>query len=118
MGKDYRLVFYETAAGRIPVRDYLRSQSKTVRGVAGWLLTRLEEEGPDLERPAADHLGDGIYELRIIVAGDQHRILYFFADDTIVTTNAFLKKTRKVPIVEIAKARSARAAWHAGEAAP
>lgn len=107
----YTLKFYEKQAGDCQVRDYLRSQDKKVRGDAGWLLTRLESEGDKLERPTTDFLEDGIYELRIKVKRNQHRILYFFHKTTIVATNAFLKKSGKVPRAEIKKAKMARADW-------
>lgn len=107
----YELIFYEDARGICQVRDYLRAQSKKVRGHAGWLLQRLEEDGPNLIRPSAACLGDGIYELRIIAERRQHRILYFFDREFIVATNAFLKKSDRVPDAEIEKAKKTRAAW-------
>lgn len=107
----YVLKFYEKPNGECQVKDYLRAQAKAVRGEAGWLLTRLQAEGNRLERPITGHLGNGIYELRIIVGRHQHRILYFFHRSTIVATNAFMKKSRKVPEGEIDKAKRARADW-------
>lgn len=107
----FTLRLYEKPDGECQVSDYLRSKSKKVRGEAGWLLTRLENEGDALERPLVGFLKDGIYELRVIVERHQHRILFFFQKRTIVATNAFLKKTRKVPEGEIDKAKAARADW-------
>ena len=105
------LVLFSDACGRCQVRDYLRDQSKKVRGHAGWLLQVLEEQGHELDRPAAGHLGGGIYELRVIVERQQHRILFFYDRWFIVATNAFLKKTDRVPEAEIAKAEKARLEW-------
>jgi len=107
----HELVLFEDEHGRCPVRDYLRSQSKRVRGHAGWLLQVLEEQGHRLERPIAAHLGEGIYELRIIVERQQHRILFFFDHESILATNAFLKKSDKVPETELTKAKKARREW-------
>lgn len=107
----FTLKFYEKPGGECQVSDYLRSQNKKVRGEAGWLLTRLEKEGDKLERPLVGFLKDGIYELRLIVERNQHRILFFFQKETIVATNAFLKKARKVPEGEIDKAKAARGDW-------
>ena len=108
---EHALFFYERENGDCQVREYLRATSKRVRGEAGWLLERLEHEGHELERPAADFLEDGIYELRVIVDRQHHRILYFFHGDKIVATNAFLKKSRRIPEAEIARAQAARADW-------
>lgn len=107
----FSLRFYEKPDGECQVSDYLRAQSKKVRGEAGWLLTRLENESDKLERPLVGFLEDGIYELRVIVERHQHRVLYFFHKQIIVATNAFLKKTPKVPKGEIDKAKAARADW-------
>ncbi|UPT74414.1 MAG: type II toxin-antitoxin system RelE/ParE family toxin [Elusimicrobiota bacterium] len=71
----------------------------------------MENEGNTLGRPAVGYLEDGIYELRIIVERDQHRILFFFEGDIIVATHAFLKKTKKVPAEEIKRALKIRADW-------
>lgn len=114
MGHELR--FYETARGERPVTSYLKRQGKRVSAEAGWLLTRLESEGSALERPAADYVEDGIYELRVIVDRQQHRILYFFHGDAIVVTNAFKKKSGPVPKPEIERAKRARADWLAREA--
>lgn len=110
-GVAHILKFYEEPNGQCQVRDYLRANNKAVRGEAGWLLTRLQEEGDSLERPLSGYLEDGIYELRIIVERNQHRILYFFHKSTIIATNAFIKKSHRVPKGEIGKAKEARADW-------
>jgi phage-related protein len=70
----------------------------------------LEEHGPQLPRPYADILRDGIHELRIKMSGDQSRVLYFFTyKDIIVLTHPFTKHTSKVPKEEIEKAILIRA---------
>ncbi|MBI5245532.1 MAG: type II toxin-antitoxin system RelE/ParE family toxin [Elusimicrobia bacterium] len=109
--EEHGLVFFEGRRGDCPVRDYLRGQSKKVRGHAGWLLEVLDEQGVKLGRPTVGHLGDGIYELRVIVDRQQHRILFFFDHEFIVATNAFLKKSDRVPEAEIIEAKKARLEW-------
>ena len=70
----FSLRFHEKPDGECQVKDYIRSRSKKVRGKAGWLLSRLENEGNKLERPLVGFLEDGIYELRVIVERERHRI--------------------------------------------
>lgn len=89
----------------------MRTQSKSVRGEAGRLLECLEREGNRLKRPIADYVEDGIYELRIIVERQQHRILYFFHKKIIIATNAFLKKSGKIPKGQLSLAKKCRADW-------
>ena len=70
------------------------------------LISYLEDLGPNLPRPYADILEDGIHELRIKLSGDQIRILYFFCYKSfIVLTHVFNKNTDKVPKSEIKKAQ-------------
>jgi phage-related protein len=69
----------------------------------------LETDGPNLPRPYADLLKDGIHELRIKLTGTQVRILYFFCyQNIIVLTHVFVKHTNTVPESEIALAKSYR----------
>ncbi len=73
------------------------------------LLKLLKELGPDLRRPYADTLREGIRELRVVFGGDSFRLLYFFfMGDRIVVTHAFTKKTARVPDVEIERSLRCR----------
>jgi len=67
------------------------------------------ERGPDLPRPYADLLTDGIHELRLKLSGDQVRILYFFCyKEYIILTHVFTKQTDVVPPSEIKRAQKCR----------
>ncbi len=107
----FELKFYEKPDGECQVRDYLRSGGKALSAKAGSILRRLQEKGPRIRRPEADYLRDGIFELRIKVERNQHRILYFFNGGAIVLTNAFLKSSRQVPREEIDRATKFREDW-------
>lgn len=72
----------------------------------------LEEKGPFLERPYADLLEDGIYELRVRFSKGRYRIFYFFWNgNKIVLTHGITKKTRIVPSTEIERAKRYREDW-------
>ena len=72
-------------------------------------LEALSRLGYQAKRPLVDYLGDGIYELRVKVERKQLRALYFFfAGNKIVITHGFVKKSKKVPKIEIEKARRFR----------
>jgi len=71
----------------------------------------LKKYGPDLKRPYADLLDGPIRELRVQFARDEVRSLYFFADTVIVFTHGFIKKTNKVPLGEIERAKRIMADW-------
>jgi phage-related protein len=67
-------------------------------------LRRLEAFGYELQRPDADYLRDGIYELRVGLQGINYRILYFFYGTTAVVISHGLIKERSVPKLEIEQA--------------
>jgi len=100
----------ETADGICPVQEFIdtrkdRDQAK----IFSW-LGLLEEHGPNLPRPYADMLSEGIHELRVKLTGDQVRILYFFCyKEFIILSHAFIKRTNAVPQAEIKRAQKCRA---------
>jgi phage-related protein len=93
----------------MPVKDYIDSFSLRERAKTMAFISLLEEKGPNLPRPYADTLEDGIHELRIKLTGTQTRILYFFCfKDIIILTNALEKYTSVVPKAEITVAKNRR----------
>ena len=110
MAKKWNIVFYETETGASEVELFLDSLSDDNRAKAVSWIEALEDRGPDLPRPYADLLEDGIHELRIKLSGGQYRILYFFCyGDIIILTHAHRKLSGKVEKAEIKKAKKARA---------
>ena len=101
----YRIFFYKTPRGDSPFEAFLEGHNDKVRAKFIKLLDVLREHGPNLKRPYADILLEGIRELRVGFGGNAYRALYFFfVDDSIVITHAFMKKTEKVPPEEIERA--------------
>ena len=93
----------------MPVLEYVDNLSLRERAKVMALVGFLEEKGPNLPRPYADLLEDGIHELRIKLTGTQVRFLYFFCyRDIIVLTNVFDKHSAKVPKTEINIAKESR----------
>jgi len=92
--------------GVCPVKDFIDGLNLKNRAkITAW-IDKLEELGPNLPRPFADLLEDGIHELRVKLSGSQIRVLYFFCyQKNIVLSNQFIKNTEKVPreYIEIAK---------------
>ena len=109
MNGKWQLLYYIKKDGAKPVEEYIRKLSVNERAKTLAFIDHLKEKGPDLHRPYADLLEDGIYELRIKLTGEQVRILYFFCyKDIIILTNAFEKHTDKVPKSEIRMAKKNR----------
>ncbi len=104
--KKWHVFYYESAAGACPVQEFIDSRKERDQAkILSW-VSLLEERGPDLPRPYADVLIDGIHELRVKLSGDQVRILYFFCyKEFIVLIHAFTKRTDAVPPSEIKRAQ-------------
>ena len=98
------VVFYREDDGTVPIRDWLDKQPPKIRDKCLARLARLEETGHELRRPEADHLRDGIYELRATYRSVQYRILYFFSSKDVVVVSHVLHKERQVPPLEIERA--------------
>ena len=100
-----QISYYTTARGECPFQTFLDGATEKVQAKFGKMLNLLEEKGPELRRPYADYLRDGIWELRVGFGGDQFRALYFFWDlKRIVITHGIIKKTNRVPPGEIDRA--------------
>ncbi len=110
MNRTWNILYYEARNGHCPTQDFIDSQKERDQAKIFAWLAQLENRGPNLPRPYADLLEDGIHELRIKLSGDQVRVLYFFSlRDFIILTHAFTKNTDRVPLYEIRKAKNCRA---------
>lgn len=108
----YKVVFYSTSAGKEPAREFIESLPLKTKAKALRDLSLLQERGPRMREPFSKHLTDGLFELRVNAGGDAARVFYFFyAGRTIVITGGFLKKTRKTPSHELARALGCKRDW-------
>ena len=106
---DFKIEFYETENGHVPVAEFLESLDKRMQAHALHMITLLARNGNELRPPDSKYLIDGIFELRIKSGKDISRILYFFQiGQKIILTNGFIKKTQKTPRREIELARHYR----------
>jgi len=101
--------YYETLDGKCPAQEFIDSRDKENQAKILSLISYLEEHGPNLPRPYADLLVDGIHELRTKLSGDEVRTLYFFCFKRyIILTHSFIKHENAVPTKEINKAKMLR----------
>ncbi|MGQ0568837.1 MAG: type II toxin-antitoxin system RelE/ParE family toxin [Armatimonadota bacterium] len=111
----FDIVFYRTKNGKCQACDYARAMDINHQAKAKRWFQELAKLGEELPPEYGEHLRDGVWELRINIQHHQHRFLYSFWKDIIVVTNAFLKKSQKVPPAEIERSRKAMADWIARE---
>jgi phage-related protein len=111
-GPAWQIELYADAEGQAPVREFLRSLNAVQRRAIGRTIQLLEDNGPTLVEPHANHLQNGIWELRTQVEGDAFRCLYFTGPgQRFVILHVFAKKTQKTPERQIRTARRRREEW-------
>jgi phage-related protein len=99
------VVFYRTAAGAEPVREWLRSLSAEDRRIIGTDLATVQVGWP-IGMPLCRPLGSGMWELRSRLTSNRiARVVFFVAEGRIGLVHGFVKKTQKTPPAEIALAQ-------------
>jgi hypothetical protein len=97
MKSKWKIIYYTKNDNSCPVKEFINNRKPKNKAKILTFLELLEEKGPNLLRPYADILEDGIHEIRIKLSGDQIRILYFFCyKNYIILTNPFIKNTDKI----------------------
>ena len=108
--KEFEVIFYSTANGFEPAREFLDSLNVKLRAKMAGTILILQEMGTTIREPYSKAIEDGIFELRAKVGLDISRVLYFFyIGNRIILTNGFIKKTQKTPRKEIELAKKYRA---------
>ncbi|MBI4963051.1 MAG: type II toxin-antitoxin system RelE/ParE family toxin [Desulfomonile tiedjei] len=109
-----RVVFYQEG-DKVPVQDWVDKRSVDEQDACYERIEELRDYGYELGFPAAEHLEDGIWQLRVRVKKVRLRMLYFFYErKTAAVTHGFHKDTKKVPPIEIQKAKDKRARHRTG----
>jgi phage-related protein len=99
------LVFYRTAAGNEPVREWLIGLGPANRREIGLDLQRVQFRWP-VGMPLVRPLGDGLFEVRTTLPGKAiSRVLFCFHEGELFALHAFIKKTRATPPEELKLAR-------------
>jgi len=110
------VVFFRTAAGGEPVRDWIKSLEVEDRRAIGQDLQRVEYRWP-IGMPLCRAMGDGLYEVRTGLSGGRIARLFFCVDGErqMVLLHALLKKQRKTPAVDLDVARRNKRIYEAGK---
>ena len=90
------VVFFRTAAGNEPVREWLKSLQEDERKQIGADILSVQYGWP-LGLPLVDSLGHGLWEVRSRTASRIARTIFFVSNDTIILLHGFIKKTRATP---------------------
>lgn len=98
-------VFYRTAAGNEPVREWLKGLTADDRRIIGTDI-RTVELGWPIGMPVCRPMGEGLLEVRSSITDKRiARVLFCIHDGKMVLLHGFVKKTQKTPDEEMDKAR-------------
>lgn len=99
------VVFYMTASGSVPVRDWMRKMEREDRRRIGLDLLRVQENWP-IGMPLCRSLGGGLWEARSSLGnGRIARLIFCMRGSEIYVLHGYIKKTQKTPPQELALAR-------------
>jgi phage-related protein len=99
------LVFFQTAAGSEPVREWLKGLRENERHAIGRDLMRAQWRWP-VGMPLCRPLGNGLWEVRTDLPTHQTaRVLLCLHQEHLVALHGFVKKTRATPDEDLALAR-------------
>ena len=104
-GPIYKVIFYRTAQGAEPVREWLQSLEKPERFRLGKAIQLLQMNGPALSMPYACPLSSGLFELRERIGKVRYRVFYGFDGGRIVVLLHAAMKDQRVIEDDLALAR-------------
>ena len=99
-------IFFRTAAGNEPVREWLKAISPEDRLRIGEDI-RTVEYGWPIGMPACRPLGNGLHEVRTSLAGNRIARVFFYIDarQQMVLLHGIVKKTQATPVADLELAR-------------
>ena len=90
-------IFYATARGNEPVRQWLKKLDAESRRIVGEDIAAAEFGWP-VGMPLCRDMGKGLYEVRNHIAGGRiARVLFSPIEGEMVLLHGFIKKTQKTP---------------------
>ncbi len=102
------LVFYRTATGSEPVREWLKGLAEAERQAIGKDLLRAQWRWP-VGMPLCRPMGSGLWEVRTDLPTKRTaRVLLCLYHQHLVALHGFIKKTRATPDEDLATARKRR----------
>lgn len=105
IARKIELVFYRTAAGNEPVRDWLSALPVENKRAIGLDLQRVQYRWP-VGMPLVRPMGKGLFEVRTVLSdGTIARVLFCFHRGEIYALHGFIKKAQKTPPVDLKLAR-------------
>jgi phage-related protein len=103
--KPIPLVFWKSATGHEPVRDWLNELPRQDQRTIGRDIAKVQFGWP-VGLPVCRALGRGLWEVRSSLPSSREaRVLFGFHDGMLIALTAFIKKTQATPAGELALAQ-------------
>ena len=99
--------YWHNPSGKAPVEKYIDSiENKEERAEILSVLNGIQENGTDAIGVEFRHIEGKLWELKMRIYSNQHRIFYVvLKGNKMILLHAYLKKTQKAPLKEVAVAR-------------
>ena len=104
-GPEFTIEWYIKESGDLPALEFFKKQSKEKQRKLLNLLRLMGEMGKIFDKTKFRNEGDGIYAFK---PQPDRYLCFFFKGKKIIITNAFIKKSQKLPAKEKDRALQAR----------
>jgi phage-related protein len=98
------VVFFATAAGNEPVRDWLLGLARDDRRSVGFDI-KTAQYGWPIGMPLIRKLEPGLWEVRSHISAGIVRVIFTVQGDRMVLLHGFVKKSQKTPATDLKTAR-------------
>ncbi len=107
-------VFYRSASGDEPVREWLKALPKTARQTIGEDIAYVQYKWP-IGKPRVDHLRGSVWEVRSTIGNRIARVLFAVEGAEMILLHAFIKKTQQTNPAHIDLASKRLKEWQHGQ---
>ena len=103
-------IFYCSASGQEPVREWLKTLSKSDRQIIGEDIAYVQFKWP-MGKPRVEYLRDSVWEVRSRIGNRIARVMFAVVEAQMILLNGFIKKTQHTPHYEIELAITRLKEW-------
>jgi phage-related protein len=107
-------IFYRSALGNEPVREWLKTLDKAGRQTVGEDIAYVQYKWP-IGKPRVDHLRGPIWEVRSKIGNRIARVLFAVEESEMILLHAFVKKTQQTNPADIELATKRLKEWLNGQ---
>ncbi|MEO5797708.1 MAG: type II toxin-antitoxin system RelE/ParE family toxin [Rhodoferax sp.] len=107
-------IFYRSASGDEPVREWLKALGKADRQTIGEDIAYVQYKWP-IGKPRVDHLRGSVWEVRSKIGNRIARVLFAVEQAEMILLHAFIKKTQQTNPADIELATKRLKEWKNGQ---